>query len=185
MAHQRDAALAAAGRVSERALQTCLGVRADRLALLREDPWLDPAKAGVAGQGGRKTLRIVAEAGGFRGFGGPFVTPPLPLLIDGALAVRDAEQVWRLHADVFGSVFEKYTDENYIEYNATSSSANVTPEGVVTWNGAKVRFERISKPSGIVCDGKTVAVTLSRSHRVILIAMVAESGEDGRWGGQG
>ncbi|HOY66675.1 MAG TPA: hypothetical protein PLP29_07280 [Candidatus Ozemobacteraceae bacterium] len=182
MAHQREAALDAAGRVSERILRACLGLSTDDLAQLRADPWLDPAKAGAAGRGGRKRLQIVAETGGFRGFGGPFATPPLPFLLDGSLAVRDAENVWRLHADVFGTVFRKYAYKNNIENNTSASAARVTPEGVVTWNGAKARFERISKPSGIVCDGTTIAVTLSRSHRVLLIAMAAEPGEDGTRG---
>ena len=47
---------------------------------------------------------LIAEIGGFRGFGGPWVTAPTRCFsaADGLFALQAGTDVWAIHADVFG-----------------------------------------------------------------------------------
>ncbi len=193
MAHQRKAALRAAERLSEPVLFEALDVPSagpggpvspsELLRALAADPWLHPARV-VDGAAGRpKALRLVADAGGFRGFGGPFLAPPRACVNNGVFVLSDDGQAWQMHADVFGVVFSKITNDICGDGHrcGTSNQAirdeihdvTVAGERTIAWKGLKARCERLAYPTGIVCDGTTAVVTLRHSHRVLLFARTA------------
>ncbi|CAK0776522.1 conserved hypothetical protein [uncultured Gammaproteobacteria bacterium] len=75
----------------------------DRLNL---DPWHNPGHVLVQNRDpvqNRRSPRIVTRVGGFRGFGGPFLTPPRLTLAEGGFVASDHEAAWDLFADAFGA----------------------------------------------------------------------------------
>lgn len=193
MAQLRTAALRAAERLSEPVLFSVFDVpsamkggrvsSAELLRALTADPWLHPAEA-IEGAAGRpKALRLVVDAGGFRGFGGPFLAPPRARVVDGALVLSDASQAWQLHADVFGVVFSKVSNDIYEDGRRCGAlkqalldethDVTVAGEGTIVWKSLKTRCDRLAYPTGVVCDGTTAVVTLRHSHRVLLFARTA------------
>lgn len=96
MAQYRESALDTAGQLEVSLAATTLGfptdLPSDKLAeileRLRGDPWLTPADA-LRRSGAPGKLRIVSQAGGFRGFGGPFMRQPMLSLADDEFIVTD------------------------------------------------------------------------------------------------
>ena len=194
MAHQRTTALRAAERLSEAVFFPVLGVPragpggpvspSELLRALAGDPWLHPART-VDGTAGRpKTLRLVADAGGFRGFGGPFLAPPRACVADGALVLSDGGRAWRMNADVFGVVFSQIFDDICRDGSRGAASkqalrddahdVTVSGEGTIAWNGLKTRCDRLANPTGVACDGTTAVVTLRHSHRVLVFGRTVD-----------
>jgi len=93
----RDDALAHAASGDPAAVAAALGLPADQLAGFLT------AQAGdrFAWPG---TPMLIAEIGGFRGFGGSWVSAPTRCYSagDGLFAVQAGTDVWAVHADVFG-----------------------------------------------------------------------------------
>ena len=50
----------------------------------------------------------MAVIGGFRGFGGPFVSPPEVVQAEGGIFAFDSEYCHELHADCFGATLKRY-----------------------------------------------------------------------------
>jgi hypothetical protein len=80
------------------------GAAAGRQALEPElaDPWRAPGGAALPPR-----LKVVGTLGGFRGFGGPFLTPPRAFAFAGHVFVADAEHAWSVHADCFGQTLQR------------------------------------------------------------------------------
>jgi hypothetical protein len=152
---------------------TSLGLKAesiDKLTAvierLRNDPWLTPLEA-VNREVQPRPMRIVCRAGGFRGFGGPFLRPPKVALGGDDFVVTDGEKTWRLIADVFGAVFMRVETRGSL---STKNSATVDSVGAAQWNGESASFPELTGASSFICDGRTLAVTLATSHLVFLLA---------------
>ena len=79
LAHFRDGALEIWANLPERLKIAVLGLPEDFPISDREqeelitDPWMSPRNLG---RKGTKKLALAARVGGFRGFGGPFISPP-------------------------------------------------------------------------------------------------------------
>ncbi len=145
----------------------------DRLDRLEADRWMFPNSAETAEAG--RFLRIVCTTGGFRGFGGPCVRPPIVVAKDGELLVSDGTASWQLLADVFGTLWHRVS--SFPAKNASSagsSNAAIDSRGLVDWNGLKQPFTELAEPSSFACDGQTLAVTLPTSHLVFLVARTAQ-----------
>lgn len=88
--------------LDDRCLKVLLGVeelpggRGKCLESLLADPWFDPARK--ADKGPR-----ILTAGGFTGYGGPFVRPPRLHAGGGQFWLTDGEGWYRLFADAFGA----------------------------------------------------------------------------------
>ncbi|HSI83498.1 MAG: hypothetical protein ACAI35_14660 [Candidatus Methylacidiphilales bacterium] len=187
-AHYRAGALEAVRRLPEPMARKLLGLKsleewrhgpalADVLERIEADPWLNPRLAGLSFAHSR--VRIVKVAGGFRGLGGLFVTPPrMGLMQNGALAAIDSEGCWQLHADVFGAVF--------IRQQSRVAGANVLLDKESSWqisskgevwhegDGTIEQFPELLGAWSCVEDGKAVAVTSMLSHRVYILARAAD-----------
>ena len=136
LAHYREGALDACRALGSDVVARLLGVDADTGAealveAMAADPWFDPARSAA---GDRKPA-VVALAGGFRGFGGPFQAPPVVERRGGGLFAVDGERCFRLHADVYGAVLRP-------------TARSTEPESAGPWSlyrNGKVSFRDLSR----------------------------------------
>lgn len=131
--------------------------------------WFDPARRG-GGEG--LQIRVMARAGAFRGFGGPFVRPPRVAAADRRLLATDGETVREIHADRFGCTLIRVDVVPPPPPPAGETAALVRPGGRVCFRGLEAGFPALDGVVAAASDGETLAVTLGRSHAVWLLAAV-------------
>lgn len=178
LAPLRQAALGIAARLPPAAAAPALGIPAGStqpvakaLDRLQRDPWWAPGTAAGAGAGAQ-ALRIVATVGGFKGFGGPFLSPPQILASHGAFYAFDREFVWRLHADRFGAVFLRHGPAAALPQQDEAKGFAVDRTGQVSLGGRRAVFPELAEPTTSAFDGTTGAVAVPYSHMISLIAPV-------------
>jgi hypothetical protein len=173
MTHYREQALAIAATVPEPVLRTLLGCLAGpgadgavALEAIKRDPWSDGSPQAAQG------LRIVAEPGGFRGFGAEFLRPPRVASDDENLFVSDGSSCWLLLADAFGSVLHRAGSK--LPAKPGKGSFALERDGTVrSPSGERKSFPRLAGASSFASTSVTLAVTLAHSHRVFLVAGIA------------
>jgi hypothetical protein len=157
-------------RVAGVPLDTSAGAWARACTRLSEDPWLT-VKTALAEDRPMFAIELVARAGAFRGFGGPFRRPPTIAAEGGQFLVEDGESEWGLLADAYGVFFHRTGDARRTERRPRPvESAAIDPAGRVRWNGAEAVFPFLASATSTACNGKTVAVTIPTSHHVFLLA---------------
>ncbi|MBL8113954.1 MAG: hypothetical protein JNK60_13820 [Acidobacteria bacterium] len=155
----------------------------DRLAEgLRSDPFASPAEAAGLRRVPVRALRLVGRPGGFRGFGGPFLAPPIVTSAGGALyALGGGGASYRLAADVFGCVLLRATAP---PVKPGPSRFTVSRGGVVTRaterEGKLVPSESETFPDLVSSSAQAgnahcLAATHPFSHRVHVVAFAPES----------
>lgn len=190
----RRSALELAGALRPALVGTCLGVpladeeaRDALLARLRADPWLDPAAPTSVAQ----APRLVAEVGGFRGFGGSFLAPPRVARHEGALLATDGQATFSLHADRFGAgllraatpfpeaptekpgAIEKLVravTRRAWQWPSPAGLVLWSEDGTLSWGGRTASFPDLAGAASAACDGHTLAIAHPRSHFVSLFA---------------
>lgn len=132
---------------------------------LETDRWLTPEQAAAPGP---RRLRVTTRAGAFRGFGGLFLRPPTVTSVGEELFVTDGEGCWSLHADAYGSVFQRV---------AQAPAGVSTPGGYRLVNGMvhapdgqHGQFSQFQKAVSAAGTQHTLAVTVPHSHAVYLVA---------------
>jgi len=176
MAHYRRGALAIVPELPADLLAAALrlpdGVDASREAVVETlgDPWRPLASAGKEWR--PAGLALVARTGGFRGFGGPFISPPEVFAKDGALFAFDSEVCWSLHADAFGVTFRRFGPELPKGTLEGGGSFTLDECGVARKGPLVGEFPVLRRSSSSASDGDTLAATLPRSHRIYLVAAV-------------
>ena len=114
-------------------------------------------------------LQLVATAGGFVGFGGPFRRPPLPRVVAGRLVCTDGDATFELFADVFGTRFRPAA---WAHAEATSTAdtggAYVDTSGSVLVQQVAIASDKLrGAVAAAACSGM-VAVALGDSHKVVV-----------------
>ncbi|MBN1672012.1 MAG: hypothetical protein JXR37_13315 [Kiritimatiellae bacterium] len=181
MAHYRAGALAVWRRLPERLARVTLGLEPDAgpspraLRRLLADPWRRP---GTGEREGAGTLALVAQLGGFRGFGGPFICPPKVGLQEGALLAFDAESCWTVHADCFGATLQRHAGSSPKRESGVVRDWRLSAGGEVSRGLLKERFALLQGASSTAATAHTLAVTVPQSHKVFLVAEVAGNGRD-------
>ena len=142
----------------------------DRLAA---DRWasveVDPAPA---------RLTVVARVGGFRGFGGPFVVPPLVgtdgagIMVGALRAATGVADHWDLHADRFGATLVRRSSPT-AEPIAPAPGWSVNRDGSVIAGDRQSAFPALADPTSWTATADTLAVTTDRTHAVVVIAVAA------------
>jgi hypothetical protein len=146
---------------------------------LESDHWYDPLYKPPPAPGGKRAgLRIVAIPGGFRGFGGPFVTPPRVKIIDGQIFLWDAEHHYNLHADIFGTNLIRAGSGPPSGSSATNRLFHIDSTGVIKKDDFVNYFEELAKPSSSASTLDTLVVCLAHSHYAYLVAR-PNGGENG------
>ncbi|GAB5537509.1 MAG: hypothetical protein Rubg2KO_37580 [Rubricoccaceae bacterium] len=171
----RAAALRASSRLDPTLALAALGVDTTHtpaelmtaLGQLEANPWLTPAQA-FEPPSARTELAIQAICGGFRGFGGPFLVPPTLVASSSGTVASDGDRWFRLHADVFGTAFERIHD---FETDSTGDDTlGIQPDGRLQWGNWKGTFHELARSMSAASTATTLAVVIPNSHRIALIA---------------
>jgi hypothetical protein len=80
----------------------------------------------------------------------------------------DAESCWCLHADVFGAVFRRVPRPAPLA--PPPEAPRVDDDGRVKWGALSARFPALAGRRTLAWDGTTLAVTVERSHCIVLVA---------------
>ncbi len=141
------------------------------LKRLRSDHWYAPLYKPPPAPGGKKTgLTIVAIPGGFRGFGGPFVSPPRVKIVDEQIFLCDAEHHHKLHADIFGSTLHRAGSGLPPGSSVTNQFFYIDTTGVVKKGDFVNYFQELAQPSSTASTRDTLVVCMANSHYVYLVA---------------
>lgn len=174
LAHFRKTALAAADALPEALALAAIGSKlkagwpAEREKLLR-NPWHDPANE----QSNPVGLRVVAQAGTFRGFGGLFVEPPEVAAAGEHFLVHSGDDCWLLTADRFGATFHRAAPG---EFDAAKREHGLPPTlkvngARVILNGQPFEFPALGEFTSIAANVTTLALTGRFTHSVVLAAL--------------
>ncbi|HYM61602.1 MAG TPA: hypothetical protein VEZ11_12005 [Thermoanaerobaculia bacterium] len=170
MAHYRIPALDAAMRLPAPIAAGILGCQASEVArvvdAMRRDPWLDPA-----GDATDRHLAIARRAGGFRGFGGAFITPPRARLTALGFVVNDEDKRWLMTADRFGATLLPLAEQP--PEMKVDDAFTIDGKGTVSHAGMTAAFPQLAGSTSAVCDSATLVVTTPCSHLVAIVAVVA------------
>lgn len=197
LAHAREGALSVACTLPPSLAGTALGLpiastrdRDRMIDRLVADRWADPLLPPDA----PRQLRVVAEIGGFRGLGGPFVRPPRVVMADAGLVAFDGESAYTVAADRFGATFRR-THPPEVPTVATAmglltrlttsllgrkpSGLEAGPvlgaDGTLRWSGLRASFPVLAGANSQAHDGQTLAVTHPSSHSLFLVGAVPET----------
>lgn len=174
MVQYRPAALAAAPELATPLAALALGIdggtpsEALKAAFSRMagDPWLT-CEAALGAPAASPTLRLVAQAGAFRGFGGVFMRPPVVMARDGQLIVSDGLMQWKMLADAYGVWFQRVDSGPLAKVNI-KGEASIDKQGRLCWGAEKLAQPQLVKATSLAVAGGTLAVTIPTSHHVFL-----------------
>jgi hypothetical protein len=180
LAQYRAGALAAARNLPDKLARTVLALSSaappvpEAINLLEQDPWLDPARMSSAPPQ-RQWLQVMASAGGFRGFGGPFLTPPTVVCQDGQLIVSDAESSWLVTADLFGATLHRLGGALPPDApNSSNQAFTLNGLGKITNGLQSHTIKWLAGSSSAAANETTLAATLPLSHLLFLVALIGE-----------
>jgi hypothetical protein len=177
LAHFRAGAIAAADGLSGSLALAAVGApSASEWPEIRKhllaDPWFDPAVFAAAGNGQASSVRVMAQAGAFRGFGGFFVEPPRVAAAGEHFLVRSGEECWFLTADLFGATFHRASPAEF----ATAVPRTRLPPGLkindtkLVWKNERFEIPSMGKITSAAANATTLALTSELTHSVVLIA---------------
>jgi hypothetical protein len=138
---------------------------------MSRNPWLTVEQAAQNIQTSTR-LSIVAQAGGFTGFGGLFISPPSIRSNGEELVAICGEHAWTLFADCYGKVFLP-SDGDSTAFINPKTDFNYYPNGTVSYGSYNAVFSDLSNANSFAALGGTFAVTIPYSHSIYLIAPVA------------
>ncbi len=168
MAHFRASALAACAELPEPLVRAALGLAEPvavpaALAGLHADRWHQP------GEPARAEPRVMGEIGGFRGFGGPFLSlPRLTADVDGLL-VQEGERAWRLSADAFGATLLPY--HGAVATDAATRGWSLKADGTLQIDKRRTLLPLLADSLSNARFEDTVAVVTAWSYRIRLVAV--------------
>lgn len=167
LAHGRSKALHACWSLSPEIVCAALEVgeenRESTILQLERDLWYSSTHASTQVN---TPLQLVAQVGGFTGFGGEFALPPQVVLWNGSLYVSDGnategEKSWRIFADRFGATLVR---ASLPAQQPKTSLDNTTLHQILA------SLPEAKNLQSWASDGRTLAVTVSTSHHVFLFA---------------
>ena len=173
LAHYREGALALTDTFSEDLLLSLFGAKtgqrwSDIKDRLLRDPWFNPADPNVS-----NSLRVVAEAGSFRGFGGLFLEPPRVTCANNQFFIRSGDECWMLTADLFGATFHRASVKEFegAEHHVQKNE-NICVEGErLVVRGQSYDFPSLGAVTSVAANKNTIALTSEFTHSVVLLAM--------------
>jgi hypothetical protein len=152
--HLRHGALEVAATLDDDELAAALGSevplpRAETVERLRADRWWRPDRP-------LERASFARRVGGFRGFGGPFLSPPIVGARDGAIVVRSGGDAWVVHADAFGATLTRTSAD---EVSTTAAPAGVVPAGI--------------HPTSVAAVADVAAIAVATSYEVLVVEVSA------------
>lgn len=166
LAHYREGALSALRSLPASLACTVLAIDSSQYETtfkrLQDDRWFDPSRPDA------ESLRIVRNAGAFRGFGGPFLQPPLLKSADNGWLVQSAEDYWFLVADVFGATLHRSTADEWRAHSAKSAEHVGTR---VVHDGKTLDMPGAGPITSSGSSTGAIACTFAHSHQIVLVAL--------------
>jgi hypothetical protein len=174
LAHLRSGAIAAADTLPEALALAALGATSGnswagvRKRLLA-NPWFDPGGEPNTSS----TIRVVAQTGAFKGFGGLFIEPPLVVSSGEHFLARSGNECWLLTADVFGATFHRAPVKEFEAAKGHSRlPSNLQIRGSrVVLDGNPFEFPALGEFTSAAANSTTLAVTSSLTHSIVLVAL--------------
>ncbi|HTN76622.1 MAG TPA: hypothetical protein VL096_15285, partial [Pirellulaceae bacterium] len=115
------------------------------------------------------TLRCVALAGSFTGFGGLFARPPLVFVQAGRFITTDQQSTWEMLGDAYGVWFCRVGGAASSPPTRTNQAdVTIDRQGIIRWGKLSLSAPQLAATTSIACDGQTLAVTIPTSHHVFL-----------------
>lgn len=173
LAHYRSGALEQVSRLPAAIRCAALGgsdgtdLDALRAALAR-DPWYAPDVS--------PGLRVAAQVGSFRGFGGLFTRPPEVRALGEQLLVTSGEEAWLLYADPFGATLHRATSQELaasVRHTARPPQL-VLDQNMLVGHGVRLALPLAGQVTSLVATRSTLALTSAFSHAVVLVALPVE-----------
>ncbi len=170
LAHYRESALQRWQRLDAPLRRACLGiddtsVPSAALEGIARNPWCHPAAHSRPAH-----IRIAGTAGGFRGFGGPFVEPPLVTVDGHSIYAYDSEGCWEVFADCFGATLRRAPVEPPLNEAPEGCSPAIAPDGTVSGWEQRTRISELAANTSFGATPHMLAVTLAHSHYIYLVA---------------
>ncbi len=89
-----------------------------------------------------------------------------------SLFATDGQDTWRLICDCFGCLLLRHPTA---PANSANADVRIPDAGVVQWGVGRATLPDFAAVvSSFACDGTTLAVTLTNSHHVYLLARAAQ-----------
>lgn len=178
LAHYRDSALDLIKKFQPPVQRIILGIPeivagnelASVLNSLEGDPWFHPQDHPLPAGGAARHLEMVSSAGGFRGFGGPFISPPLVETVEGRIVAYDGKLSFIISADIYGTTLTK-VDPSLLAGGGPVCRGTINSAGAAEFGGLKGDFHELAGASSFACSTFTMAVTIPESHHLFLIAV--------------
>lgn len=175
MAQYREPALEAARQLEPDLALRALGIsdecpspELDKvISRLESDPWLSATEA-LNGDHQRTTIEQVRTVGGFRGFGGVFLRPPVASCDDNGLWVSDGEFVWRMIVDTYGWYLHR-SGSGAIPENQERDQIGLDRNGTARWQDVTADFPQLANAGSVACNNESLAVTVPTSHHVFIL----------------
>ena len=169
LAHYRAGALMAAHQLPEplrsAALELPIPQPFDEFVMeLEASPWPATQRAALSDPS------LLTTVGAFRGFGGPFLTPPTLATRGTDLIARSGDSNWLITADLFGATLHRIDDAG------NTAGMNVEPPvqmfggSAVFADGRLVDLSGSSPITSVVQRNGFVAVSTANSHLIRLVA---------------
>lgn len=146
---------------------------------LKTNHWYDPVYEPPPAPGGKRAgLSIVAIPGGFRGFGGPFMSPPRVKVMKGRIFLHDQKHYYILEADIFGSTLHRAGTGRPAGPSDTNRSFYIDKTGMVKKDGFVNYLQELAQAASTASTSNTLVVCLPYSHYAYLVARPV-GGENG------
>jgi hypothetical protein len=178
LAHFRAGAIAAADALPPPLALAALGAPEKsgwpeiRQGLL-SSPWFDPAQPAPIGNGPANHLRVMAQAGAFRGFGGLFAEPPQVSQAGEHFLACSGEEGWLLTADLYGATFHRASPGEFesarqqVRFPSNLRIMNAK----VTWQDERFEIPSLGQYTSAAANETTLALTSELTHSIVLVAL--------------
>jgi hypothetical protein len=177
LAHYRESAIELWRKLPEKLKLPLLGMKDDTPAFKTgdleaglSDPWFCLAASSASKQ---RELRIAGVVGGFRGFGGQFIEPPLVAKEEGTLIAFDGQGCWSIHADIYGMTLKRMGNCRG-RMEGSNSQFTIDASGKVRYGEQYARFPDLANASSSASTAYTLAATLPHSHHIYIVAALPE-----------
>ncbi len=170
MAHFRASALAACETLAEPLARSVLGLPAqdtvaEALKAFRAGRWHQP------GHPRQTDIRVMGEAGGFRGHGGPFLSLPRVVADSQGLLVAEGERAWRLSADAFGATLMPVHPGAVPREKSSDRSWSLKTDGAFQVDKRRGVLPPLADSLSSARFEDTVAVVIAWSYKIKLVAV--------------
>lgn len=124
------------------------------------------------------SLQIVYRTGGFRGFAGPFLNPPMVYSNGDRVFAADSNGHHRVFADIFGATIERTNPSTPTDFR---SAFEYSPDGTIAAFGEARKFFELENASSTAGNNDFMAVTLPHSHHIWVVARASDDVGYGRY----